>query len=267
MNFIDMLIGRQADLSFPWFALAHAALVILFALRLIWTRRPVSVSFAWFLIVVMLPILGIVLYVMFGERPVGRTLTKKIVRMEREHAKLRETMRHHYAADRTLLPIEANALSLLAESQNGSPVTAGNRIELFTESLTILQTFVREIDEAKVSLHMEFYIWALGGDADAVGEALMRAAKRGVACRVLLDSLGSKAWFKSTWPSRFKEAGIAITEALPIQLGRFQFRRADLRLHRKIFVIKLFPVLQDCGIYSIFNMIALVGQQHPVTKP
>jgi cardiolipin synthase len=53
----------------------------------------------------------------------------------------------------------------------------------------------------------------------------------------LLDSLGSKAWFKSSWPGRFKEAGIAITEALPIQLGRFQFRRADLRLHRKIFVI------------------------------
>lgn len=237
MNLIDILIGRQADLSFPWFALAHAVLVILFALRLIWYRRPVSVSFAWFLVVVMLPAVGIVFYVLFGERPVGRTLTKKIVRMEREHAKLRETMRHHYAADRALLPSEANALSLLAESQNGSPVTAGNRIELFTESLSILQTFVAEIDRAKVSLHMEFYIWALGGDADAVGEALIRAAKRGVACRVLLDSLGSKAWFKSAWPARFKEAGIAVTEALPIQLGRFQFRRADLRLHRKIFVI------------------------------
>lgn len=237
MNFIDILIGREADLSFPWFALAHTVLVILFALRLIWFRRPVSVSFAWFLVVVMLPAVGIVLYVMFGERPVGRTLTKKIVRMEREHAKLRSAMRQHYAADRELLPMEANALSLLAESQNGSPVTTGNRIELFTESLTILQTFVREIDQAKLSLHMEFYIWALGGDADAVGEALIRAAKRGVACRVLLDSLGSKNWFKSTWPSRFKEAGIAVTEALPIQLGRFQFRRADLRLHRKIFVI------------------------------
>ena len=237
MNFIDILIGREANLSFPWFALAHFVLVILFGFRLIWYRRPVSVSFAWFLVVMILPVFGILFYAMFGERPVGRSLTKKIVRMEREHAKLRESMCQHYAADRLLLPIEANALSLLAEAKNGSPVTAGNRIELFTESLTILQTFVREIDQAKVSLHMEFYIWALGGDADAVGEALIRAAKRGVACRVLLDSLGSKAWFKSTWPDRFKEAGIAVVEALPIQLGRFQFRRADLRLHRKIFVI------------------------------
>jgi cardiolipin synthase len=49
--------------------------------------------------------------------------------------------------------------------------------------------------------------------------------------------LGSSAWFKSRWPARFRNAGIQVTEALPIQIGRFQFRRADLRLHRKIFVI------------------------------
>jgi cardiolipin synthase len=52
-----------------------------------------------------------------------------------------------------------------------------------------------------------------------------------------LDSLGSKQWFKSAWPARFRAAGIQVTEALPIQIGRFQFRRADIRLHRKIFVI------------------------------
>jgi cardiolipin synthase len=49
--------------------------------------------------------------------------------------------------------------------------------------------------------------------------------------------LGSKDWFKSKWPARFRNAGIQVTEALPIQIGRFQFRRADLRLHRKIFVV------------------------------
>ena len=58
-----------------------------------------------------------------------------------------------------------------------------------------------------------------------------------MACRVLLDSLGSKDWFKSKWPARFRNAGIQVTEALPIQIGRFQFRRADIRLHRKIFVV------------------------------
>jgi cardiolipin synthase len=197
----------------------------------------VAVAFAWFLIVILLPFIGIFLYVLIGERPVGRKLTRKIVRMNREYEQIAEHMRQEYIADRQKLPLEGRALSLLAESKNGSPVVAGNKIELHTNSLKILQNFIDEINQAKKSLHLEFYIWALGGDADRVGEALIAAAKRGVACKVLLDSLGSKDWFKSSWPKRFRAAGIQVTEALPIQFGRFQFRRADLRLHRKIFVV------------------------------
>ena len=135
------------------------------------------------------------------------------------------------------MPQEAKALSLLIEANNGTPAVAGNRVTLHTNSLGILQAMIEDIQNAKKSLHLEFYIWAVGGQADRVCEALIGAAERGVACRVLLDSLGSKDWFKSDWPAKFRAAGIELTEALPIQLGRFQFRRADLRLHRKIFVI------------------------------
>lgn len=237
MNILNYLLGSIFGFSLLWVPIAHAIIVILFGFRLISVRRPVGVVLAWFLIVVLFPLLGISLYILIGERPVGRKLTRKIIRMDKEYAAITEAMRMHYQADRQLLPVEGRALSLLAQSKNGSPVIAGNQIELFTSSLEILQYFIDEINQAKKTLHLEFYIWALGGDADRVGEAIIAAAKRGVACRVLLDSLGSKDWFKSSWPGRFRNAGIQVTEALPIQIGRFQFRRADLRLHRKIFVI------------------------------
>jgi cardiolipin synthase len=237
MSFLNYLLGTTFGFSLIWVPLLHILIVLLFGFRLISVRRPVGVVLAWFLIVVLFPLLGISLYVLIGERPVGRKLTRKIIRMDKEYAAITEAMRTHYQADRQLLPVEGRALSLLAQSKNGSPVIAGNQIELHTNSLNILQDFIDEINQAKKSLHLEFYIWALGGDADRVGEALIAAAKRGVACKVLLDSLGSKDWFKSSWPNRFRNAGIQVTEALPIQIGRFQFRRADLRLHRKIFVI------------------------------
>ncbi|MGV0963041.1 MAG: cardiolipin synthase [Polynucleobacter sp.] len=237
MSFLNYLLGTIFGFSLIWVPLLHIAIVLLFGFRLISVRRPVGVVLAWFLIVVLLPLLGVGLYILIGERPVGRKLTRKIIRMDKEYAVITENMRQRYQADKQLLPIEGRALSLLAESNNGSPVIAGNKIELFTSSLKILQLFIDEINQAKTTLHLEFYIWALGGDADRVGEALIAAAKRGVVCKVLLDSLGSKDWFKSTWPTRFRDAGIEVTEALPIQVGRFQFRRADLRLHRKIFVI------------------------------
>ena len=237
MSFLNYLLGTTFGLSLIWVPILHIVIVLLFGFRLIRVRRPVGVVLAWFLIVVLVPLLGIGLYILIGERPVGRKLTRKIIRMDKEYAAITANMRQRYQADKQLLPIEGRALSLLAESNNGSPVIAGNKIELFTSSLKILQLFIDEINQAKQTLHLEFYIWALGGDADRVGEALIAAAKRGVVCKVLLDSLGSKDWFKSTWPSRFRDAGIEVTEALPIQIGRFQFRRADLRLHRKIFVI------------------------------
>lgn len=237
MNILSYIFGSVFGFSLIWIPVLHASIVVLFGIYLISARRPVGVAFAWFLIVILVPLIGISLYILIGERPVGRKLTRKIVRMNHEYEKIAQEMRQQYLADRKKLPLEGQALSLLAESRNGSPVVAGNKIELHTESLKILQLFINEIHQAKKSLHLEFYIWALGGDADKVGEALIAAAKRGVACRVLLDSLGSKDWFKSPWPARFRAAGIQVTEALPIQFGRFQFRRADLRLHRKIFVI------------------------------
>ncbi|QWE09182.1 cardiolipin synthase [Polynucleobacter ibericus] len=237
MNILSFIFGSLFGFSLIWVPITHVTIVFLFGIHLISVRRPVGVAFAWFLIVILLPLLGIALYILIGERPVGRKLTRKIVRMNREFEKITEMMRQQYVADRQELPVEGRALSLLAESKNGSPVVAGNKIELHTDSLKILQNFIDEINQAKKSLHLEFYIWALGGDADRVCEALIAASKRGVACQVLLDSLGSKGWFKSQWPARFRNAGIRVTEALPIQIGRFQFRRADLRLHRKIFVI------------------------------
>ncbi len=237
MSILNYLLSSIFGFSLLWVPALHAAIVIIFGFRLISVRRPVGVAIAWFLIVVLFPLVGIALYILIGERPVGRKLTRKIIRMEREYSLITETMRQRYLPDRDQLPTEGRALSLLAESNNGSPVIAGNKIELHTNSLEILQHFIDEINQAKHTLHLEFYIWALGGDADRVCEALIAAAKRGVACKILLDSLGSKLWFKSSWPERFTSAGIEVTEALPIQIGRFQFRRADLRLHRKIFVV------------------------------
>lgn len=236
-DLLSLFLKHAFELNLNWLLLVHFILVTYFIGVIISVRRPVGVAFAWIFIVMTFPVMGISLYVLIGERPVGRTLTRKIKRMDREYAQITEQMRQEHAGDRAKLPLEARALSILAESKNGTPVVAGNKIELHTNSLTILQLFIDEINQAKESLHLEFYIWALGGDADRVGEAVIAAARRGVACRVLLDSLGSEDWFKSSWPNRFRNAGIQVTEALPIQIGRFQFRRADIRLHRKIFIV------------------------------
>ncbi len=119
----------------------------------------------------------------------------------------------------------------------GMPVTAGNRLEFLTSSESGLVRLVQDIDAAKQTCHLEFYIWAEGGLADEVALAVLRAAARGVKCRVLLDDVGSRPFLRSEWAQRLQVGGVALQAALPARLWRLPFVRFDLRLHRKIAVI------------------------------
>jgi cardiolipin synthase len=84
---------------------------------------------------------------------------------------------------------------------------------------------------------MEFYIWSAGGFVDDLVAALVRAAERGVACSALMDSLGSRPFFKSESFARLQTAGVRLVEILPVSPLRAFFVRFDLRDHRKIAVI------------------------------
>ena len=88
------------------------------------------------------------------------------------------------------------------------------------------------------SVLMEFYIWNEGGAADEVRRSrVIRAARRGVQCRLLVDALGARPWWKGGQPQRLREAGVELRAALPVGLLRTVVGRTDLRLHRKIVVI------------------------------
>ena len=125
----------------------------------------------------------------------------------------------------------------MCEKMIGMPVTSGNRVELLTSSESGLVRLIKDIDAARKSLHLEFYIWAEGGLADEVAQAVLRAAVRGVICRVLLDDVGSREFLRGDWARRFREEGVAMQAALPARIWRLPFVRFDLRLHRKIAVI------------------------------
>ena len=66
MNIVAFLFESVFGVSLVWVPILHALIVILFGIRLISVRRPVGVAFAWFLIVIILPIIGISLYILIG---------------------------------------------------------------------------------------------------------------------------------------------------------------------------------------------------------
>ncbi|QYJ84552.1 cardiolipin synthase [Shewanella mesophila] len=207
------------------------------AVRIVIKRRTIGVSFSWLLVIYFLPLVGILAYFLFGELHIGNSRAARSKSMFKpygdwfaklyRHPEHRPESQSHYAV----------SISKLCDSQLTIPSLSGNNLELQYTPTQILSSIAKDIEAAKHSINMEFYIWYPGGLADDIAIALINAAQRGVKVKLLLDAAGSRQFFKSTWPKKMRHYGIEVVAALIVSPLRMLFRRLDLRLHRKIVVI------------------------------
>ena len=216
----------------------HAALMLGVVVRVLLQRPARGVVLAWLLLAVALPYVGAAAYFLIGERRISRG---RAARMAQSRADFRRIAAARLpAAAFTAVPAlepEHQGLQRAALSFFGAPAIGGNGLTLHAETLAILQRIAADIDGAAQSVLAEFYIWNEGGLTREVLEALVRAARRGVSCRGLVDAMGAARWWKSGEPDRLREAGVELRAALPVGLVKSLGGRTDLRLHRKIVVI------------------------------
>jgi cardiolipin synthase len=217
--------------------IAHWTIVIALALRVIMRRRPVGVALAWLAVLFSLPLVGVIVYLLFGEKRLGKRRAARLAGVL-QNAK---DWQAHLRAGESAVELPANAtgnpLDRHAAHVVGFPALAGNTVTLIDNFHDIFDAIVADIDAAQRSCWLGFYIWHEGGRTDDVVEALIRAAKRGVACRISADAMGSKAFLKGRQIEALRNAQIEVVTALPTGLVRSLFVRADLRNHRKIVVI------------------------------
>ena len=76
----------------------------------------------------------------------------------------------------------ARSMGTLGLNTSGAQTFTDNDLELVSSPHQILKTLAADIDSARMSVLMEFYIWHPGGDADNVLDALIQAAQKGVYC-------------------------------------------------------------------------------------
>lgn len=206
-------------------------------LRVLMKRRAVPSAMAWLLVIYILPLVGIIAYLSFGELHLGKRRAERASRMWPSTAKwLRELAEYRqiFATENSEV---ARSLFQLCERRQGIGGIKGNQLQLLTTFEDTIKGLVRDIDLARSGIEMVFYIWQSSGLVEQVTAALKKAAQRGVTCRILLDSAGSVDFFHSTYPSQMREAGIEVVEVLKVNLFRAFLRRMDLRQHRKVVLI------------------------------
>lgn len=230
--------------------ITHWVIVVGLGLRIILKRRPTGVSLAWLVVVVSVPLVGAVLYLFVGELWLPH---RRILR----YNAFRETIADQvFDIDRDW-DIKGEALSPMARALNaqihiplGLSALGGNSFKLFHTSSECMADIVADIDRASSTVSMLFYIWESGGDTKLVEQAMIRAACRGVKCRVMVDSAGSKKFARSECANEMRRSGIEIVETLHVGFFRVLFARIDIRNHRKIITID-----RDIAYTGSMNMV------------
>ncbi|MEO1128443.1 MAG: cardiolipin synthase [Planctomycetota bacterium] len=225
-----------------------AALFPVLYLILEWTIRiamiPVIVrkqgtgeALAWLALIFFQPVIGVIVYMIIG----GSLLTNRRLEKHEEARALVETpqrlkvLEPHTACD-TSISDRYRDLVQLAERVGAMVPTSGNGGELIADTDEFVRKLVDAIDKAEQHVHLLYYIWLDDTIGNTLADAVMRAAKRGVRCRVLVDDVGCKRMIRTIAP-KLRGAGADVVRALPVRILRGQFARVDVRNHRKLAII------------------------------
>ena len=224
-------------LDFSWWQ--FAAMVVDYTIKFVMIgvvpggRKPSSAN-AWLLLILLLPVVGLPLYLLFGSTFVSR-------RRHRIQVQARRALEGAWAgpegADRRLPPDTASLVHLNREL-TGYPAVTGDVRALWTDYRMTMQRMATLIDAASASISIEIYAVAWDDTTDVVFQALERAAARGVHVRLLFDHIGSAKYpgFRKL-KRRLTDIGVDWHMMLPLAPLRARWRRPDLRNHRKLVVI------------------------------
>ena len=198
-------------------------------------RRPTT-AMAWLLGIFFVPFLGLILFLLFGNFKLSR---RRRAQQDAVNKRVRAGTSQLAAVEsRYAGPEWVASAAELNKTLGSLPMVDGNSVELLPGYPDSIKAMAAAVREAKEFVNAEFYIMSTDHITDDLFTALEEAAERGVEVRVLFDHLGTlriKGYRKLI--ARLKASKIQWRPMLPLNPFHGQWRRPDLRNHRKIMVI------------------------------
>ncbi|WP_104111033.1 MULTISPECIES: cardiolipin synthase [unclassified Arthrobacter] len=198
-------------------------------------RRPTT-AMAWLLCIFFLPYIGLILFLMFGNFRLSRrrretqdAVNRRVVEGTKDIADLVPAYEG---------PAWVKSAIELNRNLGSFPALGGNSVRLIPGYQESLDAMADEVSKAVNFVNAEFYIMSSDHSTDRLFSELEAAAARGVRVRVLFDHIGSaRVPGYRGMIRRLKASEIEWRRMLPLLPVKGQWRRPDLRNHRKILVV------------------------------
>ncbi len=227
MDKIDIILN-----IFPYINMLLAIVIIFIE------KKNVSTTLTWLMVLFFIPILGFILYFIFGQN-----LNKqKIFALKKEEDNV---LKQYMLKNKKLVE---NSKTLLLEDMHEfkkminmyinhkqAAFSENNTVEIYTNGHDKYNALLDAINNAKKQIHIDYFTIKGDGIGTKVRDALVIKAKEGIEVKLLYDRLGSRMLRKS-FLKPLIEAGGEYAVFFPSILKIINFR-LNYRNHRKIAVI------------------------------
>ncbi len=186
--------------------------MIFFAHALRVPRSPASTA-AWLLVVLLVPVVDLLLFLLFGSRKEMRVAEQLLL-----------TVREQVPKD------EADAVDLMIRNFGLPGAGPGNKLTILRTGIECWRELTDLIDSAERFIHIETFVFHMDEVGSDILKRLCEKARSGVEVRVLIDAFGNLPTRRKHFKP-LKEAGGQVHLFVPFLHRR---GRTNLRDHRKI---------------------------------
>ncbi|SEM59542.1 cardiolipin synthase [Paenibacillus sp. OV219] len=202
-------------------------------------RRNVGVTWAWLMVLLFLPVVGFVVYLVFGQNLSKKKLYKLNKRTRETMASLIENQRREFRDHRVVFHDEAAAnhadLIYMNLTSGFALYTQNNKVDIFTDGNAKFDSLFDDIERATNHIHLMYYIVSNDSLGNKLLDALTSKAKQGVKVRFLVDDIGSSHLPRHFF-RRLKDAGGEVAYFFPSKIPYLNIR-VNYRNHRKLVII------------------------------
>ena len=227
-------------MSFSLFIPILIALIIIGAFILILTDDgDADRKLLWLITISVLPVVGLILYLMFGINYRHRKyFLKKHKRYadwfaQRSGDRIDKLLR----GDESMVEDGYRPFVKLLAGKMLPGVTDNNDVEIITYGPRKLEALLNDIRQAREYIHFQYYLFGNDVSGQAVKEALMTKAREGVKVRILHENVANYDTKRSFY-NEMRKAGVELVRFYNPRFHPLRIiTRLNYRNHRKIVVI------------------------------
>lgn len=197
-------------------------------------EQSTAYTIAWIIVILILPVFGIVLYLMWGRAPTHSGKSKRIreiIMQSGRYLMQNEKIRDNLEQDFT----ERKRIVRFLENE-GFPVYGNTVCRYYQLGEFKFRDMIYDMKRAKRFIFIEYFIINEGILWSAIYEVLREKAREGVEIRILYDDLGSIINLSKEFIKQLENDGIKVMAFNPVHryVSRFYL---NFRNHQKIVVI------------------------------